>query len=148
MEKSIEIIDILCENFNLESREIATYSPLTLAYVGDAIYELVIRTIIVSKGNAQVNKLHHKSSNLVKAETQAKMIRYLAENEELEDDEMSVYKRGRNAKSYTSAKNASIGDYRAATGFEALMGYLYMTGKTDRMNELIKKSLKIAGMEI
>lgn len=148
MEKGIEIIDILCEKFNLGSREIATYSPLTLAYIGDAIYELVIRTIIVSRGNAQVNKLHHKSSNLVKAETQAKMIRYLVENEELEDDEMSIYKRGRNAKSYTSAKNASIGDYRTATGFEALMGYLYMTGKTERMNELIKKSLKMTGMEI
>ena len=121
--------------------DLATYSPLTLAYIGDAVYEIVIRTIIVTKdGNSQVNKLHKRSSNLVKAETQSKIIKLIME--ELTDDEIRIYKRGRNAKSFTSAKNASIGDYRTATGFEALMGYLYMSGKTERMLELVKNGLE------
>ena len=67
---------------------------------------------------------------------------------ELTEDEEAVYRRGRNAKSYTTAKNASVADYRRATGFEALMGYLYLTGQTDRMLALIKEGIRLAGLEI
>ncbi len=124
------------ELFELENTDIRTYSPLTLAYIGDAIYELVIRTILVEKGNTQVNKLHQRASKLVKASAQSAIIEKLKPH--LTDEEMGVFKRGRNAKSFTMAKNASMSDYRRATGFEALMGYLYLTGQWDRMLELIK----------
>lgn len=122
--------------FEIEGKDIRSFSPLTLAYIGDAVYEIVIRTIIVEKGNAPVNKLHHKASSLVKAvaqkEAMEKILPLLTEEEE------AVYKRGRNAKSYTSAKNASVIDYRIATGFEALMGFLYLMGRNERMLELVK----------
>ena len=112
------------------------YSPLTLAYIGDAAYELVVRTVLVSRANTQVNKLHHAASNLVKAETQSRMIDVLEPH--FTPEEEHIYKRGRNAKSYTAAKNASITDYRRATGFEAVMGYLYLKGEFTRMLDLIK----------
>lgn len=126
----------LKELFELENTDVRTYSPLTLAYIGDAIYELVIRTILVERGNTQVNKLHQRASRLVKASAQSAIIEKLKPY--LSEAEMSVFKRGRNAKSFTMAKNASMSDYRRATGFEALMGYLYMTEQWDRMLELIK----------
>ncbi|MFR6171759.1 MAG: Mini-ribonuclease 3 [Blautia sp.] len=124
------------ELFELEDTDIRTYSPLTLAYIGDAIYELVIRTILVEKGNTQVNKLHQRASKLVKASAQSEIIEKLKPY--LTEEEMGIFKRGRNAKSFTMAKNASMSDYRRATGFEALMGYLYLTEQWDRMLELIK----------
>ena len=124
------------ELFELEDTDIRPYSPLTLAYIGDAIYELVIRTILVEKGNAQVNKLHQRASKLVKASAQSEIIEKLKPY--LTEEEMGIFKRGRNAKSFTMAKNASMSDYRRATGFEALMGYLYLTEQWDRMLELIK----------
>lgn len=124
------------ELFELEDTDIRTYSPLTLAYIGDAIYELVIRTILVEKGNTQVNKLHQRASKLVKASAQSEIIEKLKPY--LTEEEMGIFKRGRNAKSFTMAKNASMSDYRRSTGFEALMGYLYLTEQWDRMLELIK----------
>ena len=124
------------ELFELEDTDIRTYSPLTLAYIGDAIYELVIRTILVEKGNTQVNKLHQRASKLVKASAQSEIIEKLKPY--LTEEETGIFKRGRNAKSFTMAKNASMSDYRRATGFEALMGYLYLTEQWDRMLELIK----------
>lgn len=124
------------ELFELEDTDIRTYSPLPLAYIGDAIYELVIRTILVEKGNTQVNKLHQRASKLVKASAQSEIIEKLKPY--LTEEETGILKRGRNAKSFTMAKNASMSDYRRATGFEALMGYLYLTEQWDRMLELIK----------
>ena len=124
------------ELFQLEDTDIRTYSPLTLAYIGDAIYELVVRTILVEKGNTQVNKLNQRANRLVKASAQSEMIEKLKPY--LTEEEMAVFKRGRNAKSYTMAKNATMSDYRRATGFEALMGYLYLTEQWERMLELIK----------
>lgn len=124
------------ELFQLEDTDIRTYSPLTLAYIGDAIYELVIRTILVEKGNTQVNKLNQRANRLVKASAQSEMIEKLKPH--LTEEEMAVFKRGRNAKSYTMAKNSTMSDYRRATGFEALMGYLYLTEQWERMLELIK----------
>ena len=100
----------------------------------------MIRTILVEKGNTQVNKLHNRASRLVKASAQSSMIEKLKPH--LTEEEAAVFKRGRNAKSYTMAKNASMSDYRRATGFEALMGYLYLTEQWDRMLELIKTGLE------
>lgn len=138
MEKSIKAEDIRAL-FALEPEDIRSYSPLTLAYVGDAVYELVIRTMIISKGNAPVNKLHKRSAALVKAPAQAQMMKVIEPL--LSEEELHVYKRGRNAKSYTSAKNASVIDYRIATGFEALMGWFYLQERQERMLELIKIGL-------
>lgn len=125
--------------FGEKGQDIRSYSPLTLAYIGDSIYDLVVRTMLVGKGNAPVNSLHRRASSLVKAEAQRESLRRI--EAVLTEEEQSVYRRGRNAKSYTSAKNASITDYRIATGFEALMGYLYLTGQMDRLLELVKLGL-------
>ena len=133
MEKGL---DRLRERFGLENTDIRAYSPLTLAYIGDGIYELIIRTILVEKGNTQVNKLHQRASRLVKASAQSQMIQTLTPH--LTEEELSVFRRGRNAKSFTMAKNATMSDYRRATGFEALMGYLYLTEQWERMLELIR----------
>lgn len=127
---------------NLDNTEVdvRTYSPLALAFIGDGIYDLVIRTMIVRQGNCQPEKLHKQTSTLVKASAQSEMIDRIMEL--LTEEELSVYKRGRNAKSYTMAKNATMKDYRKATGFEALMGYLYLKNETERMMFLIKKGLE------
>ncbi len=124
----------------LEKIDIANYSPLALAYIGDAVYELMIRTHVVSHGSMQVNKMHKKSASLVKAQTQAELIKIL--EPELTPLEHAAYKRGRNAKRVSPAKNQSITDYRRATGFEALMGYLYLKKEWKRMLELVKIGLE------
>lgn len=121
----------ICDVFSLQEQDAKQYSPLTLAYIGDAVYELIVRTVLVERGNAPVNTLHKHASKLVKAEAQKDS--YHRIKELLTEEELSVFRRGRNAKSYTSAKNATIGDYRVATGFEALFGYWYLTGQTERM---------------
>jgi len=138
-EKSGFVSDIR-KAFSLEPQAIQSYSPLTLAYIGDAIYDLVIRTMLVEQGNTQVNKLHKRASSYVKASAQKEYL-YLIQDI-LTEQEMTVFKRGRNAKSVTSAKNASIGEYRVATGFEALMGYLYLTEQYDRITELITYAIR------
>lgn len=122
-------------NWNLPDTDIRSYSGLTLAYIGDAIYDLVIRTYIVENGNAPVNKLHKQVVKLVQATAQAKLYHIIKDM--LTEEEQAIFKRGRNAKSFTSAKNADIVEYRTATGVEALVGYLYLTGRTGRMLELI-----------
>ncbi|MBO5238153.1 MAG: ribonuclease III [Lachnospiraceae bacterium] len=120
----------------LPHRDIRSYSPLALAYIGDAVYDLLIRTEIVAKGNCQVNKYHRQVSEIVKAQAQSQLIQSLLD--ELTEEERDVYHRGRNANSYTKAKNASMGDYHRATGFEALIGYLYLTEQYARITELIR----------
>ena len=122
------------------------YSPLTLAYMGDCAYEIVIRTLLVHKGNAPVDKLNRKASRLAKAETQSQMI--TAIQEQLTEEELIMYKRGRNAKSYSSAKNASINDYRRATGFETLIGWLYLKGDLERMTQIIRMGFEAIGADI
>ena len=135
MEKSLMLKETFLNEFGLEEQDLRTYSPLTLAYIGDAIFELVVRTVLVERKNTQPEKLHKAATKIVKAETQALMIEVL--KEELTEEEMAVFKRGRNAKAVTRAKNASMSEYRRATGFEALMGYLYLKGEIERMIELI-----------
>ena len=137
MEESIKYLE---EQFELPEQDIRSYSPLTLAYIGDAIYDLYIRTIIVKRGNTQPSKLHKRASALVKAETQAEMVNVLEPH--FTPEEEAVFKRGRNAKSYTTAKNATTGEYRRATGFEAVVGYLYLTKQYNRIIDLIKIGLE------
>ncbi len=146
MEESITILDAIKREFDCKEVDIRTYSPLTLAYIGDAIYDLVIRTIVVERGNSTANKLHRKAVAYVNARVQARMIDAL--EDELSEEEESVYHRGRNAKSYTSAKNASVIEYRKATGLEALCGYLYLQGRQERMLYLIREAIVRTGMEI
>lgn len=136
MEESISRLDgAFRETFGLEAVDLKTYSPLTLAYIGDAVYELVIRSIIVEKGNAPVNKLHKRSSQLVKAKSQAEAAVKLMDV--FTEEELVVYKRGRNTRSHTMAKNADMMDYRMATGFEAVMGYLHLKQDYARIIELV-----------
>lgn len=125
--------------YGIKANDPKQYSPLTLAYIGDGIYDLVVRTVIVEQGNARVNQLHRQVSGMVKASAQAQVFRNIEEL--LTEEELSIYKRGRNAKSYTMAKNASMTDYRMATGVEALMGYLYLQGRMSRILELIRIGL-------
>lgn len=146
MEESIELLDLIKRRFDLKEVDIRTYSPLTLAYIGDSIFDLIVRTVVVERGNEPVNRLHRKTVTYVKAETQSAIIEALLPD--LSAEELAVYKRGRNAKSYTSAKNASIGDYRKATGLEALVGYLYLCGRTERILELMKSGLHKLGMTL
>lgn len=121
--------------------DLREYSPLVLAYIGDAIYDLVIRTILVERMNCQVQKLHKRTSALVKAAAQAEMASRLMPK--LTEEEIQIYKRGCNAKFYTKAKNATLHDYRIATGFEALIGYLYLKKDTKRMIGLICAGLSM-----
>ena len=119
--------------------DIRTVNPLTLAYIGDGVYELVVRSVMVARTNTRAGLLHRQTSQYVKAEAQSKMMDVLLPV--LTGEEESFYRRGRNAKSQTMAKNASVGDYRRATGFEALMGYLYLTDQMERIVELTKIAL-------
>ena len=125
--------------YGLPQQDIRTYSPLTLAYIGDSIYDLIIRTMLVERGNSQVNKLHHRASSYVKAAAQREIMNAIEPL--LTEEEHGYYKRGRNAKSVSPAKNQSITDYRRATGFEALMGYLYLKKEWKRMLDLVKIGL-------
>lgn len=146
MEESISLLEQIKEKFSLGEVDLKTYSPLTLAFVGDCIYDLIVRTVVVERHNTSPNRLHKEKSGLVKAQTQAKMAEALQEY--LTEEELAVYKRGRNAKSYTTAKNASVADYRKATGLEALYGYLYLSGRMGRLLELVKLSIQKLGLEL
>lgn len=141
MEKSVgfELDSYMKELFQMEEVDVSTYSPLTLAYIGDGVYDLIIRSIVISHGNKQVNKLHKETSSLVQASAQSLMMRTMQEH--LTEEEHAIYKRGRNAKAITPAKNQSITDYRRATGFEALIGYLYLKKEWKRMLDLVKIGL-------
>ena len=125
----------LRELFGLKDPDIRSYSPLMLAYIGDGVYELVIRTILVKNGNCPVNRIHRKASSLVKASAQSAIMEKIEEH--LTQEEHDIYRRGRNAYSPTMAKHATMADYRRATGFEALMGYLYLKEEYTRMLTLI-----------
>lgn len=146
MEESISLLGKLKKEFDCKEVDIKAYSPLTLAYIGDCIYDVIIRTVIVERGNRTANKLHKAAVKYVNAGTQAAMIEALQEY--LTEEEAAVYRRGRNAKSYSTAKNATVGDYRKATGMEALLGYLYLNDRLERAIELVKLGLEQLGMEI
>lgn len=128
----MELEQILSGGLSVPPRE---YSPLALAFIGDAVYELFVRAHVLAEANASAHVLHRKAVTYVKAHAQAEAAKKLMEC--LNDDEMAVFKRGRNAKSSTVPKNADVTDYRYATALEALLGYLFLSGETMRLNELM-----------
>ncbi|MCI6409310.1 MAG: ribonuclease III domain-containing protein [Lachnospiraceae bacterium] len=134
------------EIFNSKEVRPNEYSPLALAFIGDSVFDLVIKSVIVEKANCQVNKLQNKTSKIVRATTQALIVDAL--KDELSEEEANIYRRGRNAKPYTKAKNASYSEYCKATGLEALVGYLYLKGDTERLIALIKTGLENAEITI
>ena len=132
MEKGVKM-----ENINL-----ATVSPLVLAYLGDTVYESRIREYLINKNvNKKVNDLHKTAIKYVKAKAQANVI--ITIEDSLTEEEHRIYKKGRNQKSHTTPKNADIIDYKNATGFEALIGYLHMKKDYDRVEEIIKRAIEI-----
>ena len=141
MEESINLDfhEYITEVLNLQEVDADSYSPLVLAFFGDCVYDLVIKSMIISRGNKQVHKLHEETSRFVQASTQSLMMRTMQKH--LTEEEHAIYRRGRNAKSVSPAKNQSITDYRRATGFEALLGYLYLKKDYERLMALVKAGL-------
>lgn len=132
METSLKFLKV---SKGYDESSIRELSPLSLAFLGDSVYELLVRTVILSK-NKNPKRLHLETINYVKASSQANFIERLLET--LTEEELKVFKRGRNAKSHTVPKNQSISDYRNATGLECLFGYLYLLDKSERILELFE----------
>lgn len=130
----------MSNRLNLLPIESKKYSPVTLAYIGDSIYELVIRTWVMNKGNRAVGKMHKDTRRYVNANTQSEF--YYSVKEYLSEEEMIVMKRGRNAKTGRAPKNTKLSVYKHASGFEALIGYLYLENKLDRLTELIEIGIR------
>ncbi len=120
---------------------------LALAYVGDAVYEVYIRDFLVESGQTRPNTLHKMATHYVSAKAQAMLMEKMLAEAVLTDEEELFYRRGRNAKSHTSAKNADITTYRIATGFESLMGYLHLTEQKERLDELVNWCIEKVGEE-
>ena len=141
MEKSIsfEFDSYMHELFQMEEVDMREYSPLTLAYIGDSVYDLIIKSLVINEGNKQVKKLHQDTSRKVQASAQSEMMRVI--QEVLTEEEHAVYRRGRNTKSVSPARNQSLTDYRRATGFEALIGWLYLKNDWKRIIDLVKIGL-------
>ncbi len=125
----------------MKKEEVLQYSSLVLAYMGDAVYEKSIREYVVKQGVSKNGVLHKKSIKYVSANGQSYAVKML--EEKLTEDELDVVRRGRNANPHSSAKNADIIDYKYATGFEALIGYLYLTEQLERMEEIIAETIEI-----
>lgn len=140
MEKNLDFFSYTKKLYSIKDTDPASYSSLSLAFIGDGVYELIIRTVIVSRHNTSVNNINKMTSALAKASAQADISRLIID--ELTSQELGVYKRGRNAKSVTMAKNATVADYRMATGFEALIGYLYLAGEFERLMYLVKTGVE------
>ena len=123
----------------MQEVDIKTYSPLALAYIGDCIFDLIIKSLVLNQGNKQVQKMHKETSRIVQASAQSLMMREIQKH--LTEEEHLVYKRGRNTKTVSPARNQSLTDYRRATGFESLLGYLYLKKEWKRMLDLVKIGL-------
>ncbi|MDE7271673.1 MAG: ribonuclease III [Lachnospiraceae bacterium] len=154
MEKSLEIngsngqsmLSQIHRAFGGGDVDIRTYSPLTLAYIGDAVFEVIIRTLIVEKGQRAAHTLHKHTTKVVCAQTQAKMIDAVYEC--LTEEEQDIYRRGKNTKLHSTARSASLADYRKATGFEALCGYLFLRDDTVRITQLVRQAIEMAQIEV
>lgn len=133
----VDMYEAMEKAFALREADASEYSPLALAYIGDCVYELIIRTSLVNAGNAPVDMLNRRASRLAKAGTQALMADAILSAGILSSEEEAAYRRGRNAHSPTKAKNATIADYRRATGFEALVGWLYIQKSFERIMEIV-----------
>ena len=131
----------------MDKTELITMSPLVLAYLGDTVYESYIREHLIRQNiNRKVNDLHKSDIQYSKAKAQATIIHEL--QDELTEEEIRIFKRGRNQKPHTSPKNADIIDYKCATGFEALIGYLYLSEDRERLEYIVQKSIEIIEREI
>lgn len=124
----------------VDEKALKEYSAVVLAYIGDAVFELMVRTHLVAAGNRRVKDIHHDTVELVRAQSQARVIRQLFDD--LSEEEQDIVRRGRNAKS-TAPRHADPGDYRMSTGFEALLGYLYLKDDQDRLRDLVGQALGI-----
>ena len=135
------------ESVKTEQVNAYQYSPLALAYMGDSIWDLLVKKYFVTHSNMQPHKYHVEVSKIVKAVNQADYIDQIME--ELSEDELDVYKRGRNTNTHSKAKNATMGQYRKATGLEALYGYLYLKGDMERLQYFVNGMIKqyLAGKE-
>lgn len=140
MDTSNYLLEQIRHTFPVEEYDIRTVSPLKLAYLGDAVFEIIIRTMVLDTTGGPVKKLHKKTSSLVNAATQSAMITAILP--ELTEQEETVFRRGRNAKTSTMSRHADIQDYRNATGLEALYGYLYLTNQTERAVNLLKYAME------
>lgn len=120
-----------------------SYNGESLAYIGDAIYEAKIREYILSSGYQDVNKLHKLAIRFTSGESQAKIVEYLLKHELLSEEEITYYKRGRNSSHSKNRRSISVSSYKMATGFEALIGYLYLANKNERIEELLQLIIKI-----
>lgn len=121
---------------------------LSLAYMGDAVYEVAIREYLINRGSTKPNKLHRLATHYVSAKAQASLINKMLEQNILTDEELQIYQRGRNAKSHTSAKNTNIRVYRMSTGFEALIGYLYFQDDKNRLEEILQWCIDNGGEKL
>ena len=141
MEKGMtfEFDDCMREVLQLSPVDVDSCSPLVLAYIGDCVYDLIIKNRVISFGNKPVHKLHEETSSFVQASTQSLMMRTMQQH--LTEEEHAIYRRGRNTKSVSPAKNQSITDYTRATGFEALLGFLYLKKEYARLMQLVKIGL-------
>ena len=136
------MIDKIKDQFGLTGVDPGQYSPLSLAFIGDSIYGAIVKTMVVLEGNCPANRLDAKAVKYIKAVSQAKAADYLLDNDLLTEEEIAIYKRGRNAKSPTTAKNAPVGDYRKATGLEAVIGYVYLKGDMDRVMTIMENVIR------
>lgn len=125
----------------MEEREARLLSPLSLAFVGDGVQTLFVRTALVKKGGLTGGELHKATSAVVSAVHQAEIFEKLI-LPQLTEAETDIYKRGRNNKNNTIAKNAGVIAYKKATGFEAVIGYLYLTGQSERLNFVLQQSME------
>ena len=123
----------------MTKEEARQYSPLALAFVGDAVYEQLVRDELVASANMPVRKLHSLAVQKVCAEYQSAAVRALLDAEIFNDEEQEIFKRGRNAGGVSAPKHSTVADYRAATGLEALFGYLHLTEQSERITELFEK---------
>jgi ribonuclease-3 family protein len=131
--------DLILEQFPTEKKtEPGQYSPLALAFLGDAVFSLIIRTVVLSQGSRQAEKLHNETNRIVRASMQAKLID--AMQPFLTDEEAAIYRRGRNANPHHKAHSATEEDYRKATALETLCGYLYLKGETARFLQLLRQA--------
>jgi len=139
MEESIKAVDLLKsikEEFELTDVDVRTYNPLTLAFIGDCVFEMIIRSLLVCKGNKSVNAFAKEKNAIVNARTQSRMAELLSDY--FTEDEAEIFRQGKNAKTANHSKNAAYSEYHRATGLEAVFGYLYLTDNLSRCIELVK----------
>lgn len=128
------------EKLSFDEKDVKLMNPLVWAYIGDSIYEVYVRSYIISKGGKTSFDLHKESIKYVKASSQSQILEYIYDK--LTDEEQNIVRRGRNTKTYHVPKNASVIDYKRATALEALIGYLYLLKRYDRIDEIMEMILR------